>query len=507
MMTTRESRLEIRRMQAALLCALAIATSLLACSSRESFSRYDAERKLYKARKLAGDALSSDFKPEFLARASDAYRSIVKEYAPAANSSQSMEEIVVSAQMELSELEFRAGSFREARTDFEKAIEIAKRTPAARANAIYSIAVISEELGERAEAIAAYERFAEEFLQDDSLASTARMNARYLVTPLKLADLFSRNGRSGEAERWYREAERIYSSILQKESDESILKETRFNLLTTLLQKKNWKRALDFAAALRELYPEPADASKILFIEAKINEAGLKNLEESRALYLSIADRFPKSENAAAAILAAASIDRRAGRSEEARKLYQRTIQEYRERIGECVEANWQLAEMDEKDGLWEEASLRYKKIYSDYPETLQGFEAPLRIAKTYDLRGEKDAAAAAYERAIEHYKKLAEGQRRPSTKIMAEQYFIRALSEAKRWRETAERLTKLPDIYPDYEPFKANYLSAASIYEKELNEPENAVRTLELCIAKYPGTDLARSAEKELTRLKRGRK
>ena len=86
----------------------------------------------------------------------------------------------------------------------------------------------------------------------------------------------------------------------------------------------------------------------------------------------------------------------------------------------------------------------------------------------------------------------------------MAEQYVVRTLTEDKRWKAAAERLTAIPDRYPDYSPFRENYLRAASIYEKELGDRESAIRVLETCAAKYSETELAGAVRKEIARLKR---
>ncbi|HVO76611.1 MAG TPA: tetratricopeptide repeat protein, partial [Candidatus Bathyarchaeia archaeon] len=105
---------------------------------------------------------------------------------------------------------------------------------------------------------------------------------------------------------------------------------------------------------------------------------------------------------------------------------------------------------------------------------------------------------------ALAHYDEIASPGRPTATRIMAEQYAVRALVEDKRWEEAAKRLVALPDRYPEYSPFRENYLQAASIYDKELGDRQRAEATLETCVARYPNTDLARAASKELARLKR---
>jgi tetratricopeptide (TPR) repeat protein len=484
---------------------VAAALLLAACGPGRDSERYAAEKKLFKARKLKEDLYAGGMRSEFLVKAAEAYRAVVREHGGSAGTIAGIEVIVVSAQMELAELEYRGRLLREARVDFEKAMELAKNVPAAFANALYSAGVISEELGESAQAARYYERFSERFLATDSLALTVRMNPRYLVAPLKLADLADRRGDKEGSRRWLKEAERVFSSVIEREKDPALLKETRYNLLAAYLQEKNWTKGLAFVNELKELYRDnPQDLSSLLYLEAKINEDGLDNRSKALSLYLSVAGDYPKGREAPDALLAAAGIHRKADRLDEAAKLYTKVVDECKDRVSSVVEAQWQLAHIEELKGDPEAAALRYRSIYSDYPETLQGFEAPLRIAFMYRERGALDAAKAAGNEALEHYEKLLSGERPPAAKIMAEQYVIRALTEDKQWKAAAERLTAIPDRYPDYSPFRENYLRAASIYEKELGDREHAIQVLETCAAKYPGTELAGAALKELARLKR---
>jgi len=484
---------------------VAAALFLAACGPGRDSERYAAEKKLFKARKLKEDLYAGGMRSEFLAKAAESYRAIVREYGDSADTVAGIEEIVVSAQMELAELEYRGRLLREARDDFERAMELAKNVPAALANALYSAGVISEELGESAQAARYYGRFSERFLAADSLALTVRMNPRYLVTPLKLADLANRQGDGEGSRRWLKEAERVFSSVIAQEKDPALLRETRYNLLAAYLQEKDWMKGLAFTNELKDLYRDnPQDLSSLLYLEARINEDGLDKPSKALALYLSVADDYPKGREAPDALIAAAGIHRKAERLEEAAKLYERVADEFKDRIPSVVEAQWQLAHIEERKGDPEAAALRYRSIYADYPETLQGFEAPLRIAFIYRERGARDAANAACDKAIEHYEKLLSDERPLATKIMAEQYVIRALTEDKRWEAAAERLTAIPDRYPDYSPFRENYLRAASIYEQELGDKEHAEKVLETCVAKYPKTELAGAALKELARLKR---
>jgi len=498
-----DGRLSAGRIALALAAVIVVA-SFGSCGERGG-PRYAAERELFKARKVRDELLANGVRREFVEKAVEGYRKVVTTYGPSVGVA-GVAQIVISAQMELAELEFRAGMPRQARDDFEEAVALADSVPAARANAIYSAAFISEELGERSRAFDLYDRFLREYLGENAIALTAAMNKRYLVTPLKLAALAADLGRKDEAARRLEEAARLYRSFIDREKDETLVKEARFDLLTAYLQGMKWSEALALVGDMKKRYGDPADASSLSFIEAKVREEGLRETARASGLYMALADAYPKSREAPMALLHLAAVRRDAGDLAGARTLYARVIDGYGDRSAEAVEAEWQTALLDERAGSWDEASLRFKSIYARYPETIQGFEAPLRLANSYRDKGEADAAEAAYTQALEHYEKLIAGEHPMSTKIMAEQYAVRTLIEERLWSQAIARLTRLPDRYPDYTPFRGNCLRAASIYERELHDTAGAARVLGACATRYAGSEFAEAAERELARMRGGR-
>jgi tetratricopeptide (TPR) repeat protein len=128
--------------------------------------------------------------------------------------------------------------------------------------------------------------------------------------------------------------------------------------------------------------------------------------------------------------------------------------------------------------------------------------EAPLHIARHYREAGETDAARAAFERAERLYQRLASERYSETIRVFAEEYLVRALAEQGRWDEAAAGLIALPGRYPGYQRFMGNLLMAASIYENELGDDRRAVETLRLCLARYPGTDLAAEAQRQIARI-----
>jgi tetratricopeptide (TPR) repeat protein len=491
------------REAALLLVSLVLSCSLiLGCGDGENTKRYDAEKSLFNARKMRDDIFRGSIREPFLEKAIRNYRDIVTEYSGSMAEIEGLDEIVVTAQMELAELEFRTGLLDEALEDFDKAIDLAGDIPPARANALYSCGVINEELRNPEGAIAYYERFAGDYLADSRLPGTARMNMRYLVTPLKLFGLHGSIGNEEEAAAWLGRAEEIYNLMIQNEQNEAIRKEISFNLLTVYLQGRQWKRSIEYIEELEKAYGDDQNRPSLVFVEATVEKDGFGNDDGAFNLFMTIYGEYPKSVEAPRALLAAADIRFNEKRYAEAREFYRKVIDEYFDSTPEVVQAEWQTARLLEKSGKWSDASLKYKEIYQNYPRTEQGLKSPLMIIRNYRDKDQPDAARAAYNQAVEHYERLISSQDPAAVKILAESHLVTAHADMGRWEEAADLLLRLPEKYPGYPRFRGNYLMAASIYEKELGDSKRAAETLRICMERYPGSPLAAEAERQYRRL-----
>ncbi len=475
---------------------------LQGCGNSDESPRYQAEKALFKARKMREDLAGGTIKDPFLDRALESFRAIVKDYREDMLEVEGLEEIVVSAQMDLAELEFRTGRFEASRKDFEEAITLAAGVPPARANAIYSCGVISEEMQESQRAIEYYERFVKEYFAEENFTETAAWNDQYMLVPLTISKLYSALGKKEEASRWMQQSEVLYTMLIEATDRENVRKGARFNLLTAYLEGKKWQRSIDHIEELKRLYDGGPDIPGLLFIEAMITDNGFGRSGEAIERYKSIRETYPDSREAPRALLAAADIHKRENRYDDALELYRTVTKSYREAAAEVVQAEWQIAEILAAQGKWNEASLKYKEIYQNFPRSEQGLKAPLAVIRNYLDKKEQDAARAAYEQALDHYERLISGQVPFMVKVLAESHVVTAHGLMERWEEAAARLLQLPDKYPRYPRFWGNYLMAASIYERELGKPDKAVEVLEQCIERFPGTALAAEAEKQHKRL-----
>ncbi len=476
------------------------------CGSGGKSPGYEAEKALFEARKHAGELTFPNLNREFLDRTLAAYRKIIEDYTGETGSIEGLDLIVVTAQMELAELEFRASMFDDARKDFLHAYEIAGNVPAARANALWSAAFISRESGDTAEALRLFTKFHEEYLSGEKILATARLNRRYLLTPIRIAEICNVMADTDCAGKWLGEAEMTYRHVIRSNASEELRKEARYNLVSTYLLGEEWTKARNTIREMRKIYGNEADIPSLLYLEARVELDGFGNRESAVSVLDRIVTEHPRSKEAPTALLMKGNIFLDEGKYDDAASAYNMVLEEYGGTGPETVEAAWQLAILEERRKNWIEASLHYKSVYTSFPTTIQGLEAPLRIAAHYKGIGETEAMEAAYERAAEHYEHLSSLQYSETIRIVAEEYHVRTLIEQERWEEAAGRLLALPGRYPQYHSFKENCLMAASIYENRLGDPERAAEILQSCAARYPGTPLAAEALKQFERIRESR-
>lgn len=490
-------------MTAAAVVLTAAMTICPGCGSEEKSPIYEAEKALFEARKHAGELTFPTLNREFLDRTLTTYRKIIEDYAGDTGTVEGLDLIVVTAQMEIAELEFRAVMLDAARKDFLHAYEIAGNIPAARTNALWSAAFISRESGDTAEALRLFTKFHEEYLSGEKILDTARLNRRYLLTPIRIAEICGETANTDCADRWLGEAEKVYRHVIRSNASEELRKEARYNLVSTYLLGREWTKARNTIREMRKIYGNQADIPSLLYLEARVELDGFGNRESAVSVFDRIVTEHPRSKEAPTALLMKGNIVLYEGRYDDAAAAYNRVLEEYGGRGPETVEATWQLAILEERRENWIEASLHYKSVYTNFPTTIQGMEAPLRIAAHYSGTGDTDALEAAYDRAAEHYKRLSSLQYSETIRIVAEEYHVRTLIERERWEEAAGRLLALPGRYPQYHIFKENCLMAASIYENELGDAGRAAEILQSCAAKYPGTPLADEAQRQFDRIR----
>jgi TolA-binding protein len=238
-------------------------------------------------------------------------------------------------------------------------------------------------------------------------------------------------------------------------------------------------------------------------MRANVYHTGLNDVARASDLYRELYETYPAAPEASSAMLLDAALSLRLGRVEQAETLYKQVLDDYGNRPQAVAEARWQIAFIAEERGDWQEASLHYKAITDAYPTTLYGLESPLRVAAGFARLGEPEAAAAAYQRALQGYQRIVDDHHPTATRLSAEDYILQVYVRQKQWDAAIQHLTHLVQKYPNHTAIlQGNYVTAAAIYADELNDREKAIEMLRQCIDLYPESSTANVARERLDKL-----
>jgi tetratricopeptide (TPR) repeat protein len=477
----------------------------LGCSGSEDRIRHKAERRLFEADKVRSEWARSSNRENsrFVDRAIGEYRSIVDDFGDQTDI-EGVKTAVITAQLRLAEIELQTGRILAALDDLEEAAKHeGPDVNEARVFAIYRAAEVAEAIGDNNRAVTLYERFTRDYLESDDLHGRESIPPNYLTTPLKLAQL-ARSADSPHVEAvWLQKAEALYGSLIETDTRPAIVKQAEFNLLTTYVQQQRWQNALALLDTLAHKYTDTSDQVGVRFMRANVYHTGLNDVARASDLYRELYETYPAAPEASSAMLLDAALSLRLGRVEQAETLYKQVLDDYGNRPQAVAEARWQIAFIAEERGDWQEASLHYKAITDAYPTTLYGLESPLRVAAGFARLGEPEAAAAAYQRALQGYQRIVDDHHPTATRLSAEDYILQVYVRQKQWDAAIQHLTHLVQKYPNHTAIlQGNYVTAAAIYADELNDREKAIEMLRQCIDLYPESSTANVARERLDKL-----
>lgn len=490
------------------LTAVALSLLLGACARNANSPRYRAERDLYQARKLQGELAKETLlaRSHFVQQVLDSYRHIVDQYSQYRESSPEVAKIVASAQISLAELEYKVGMYKDAITDYQHAVDLSDGMRELHARATFNAAYLLQQVGDTNAAIAMYEQFYNDYL-DDTWRWTTKHEARYLSAPLSLAELESGRGDAAAERKWLERSEALYKDVIADFHDTQTLRRVYFDLLTAHLQLRRWQDALADVRLLRDKYSSQENLSSLAFLEARIYRDGLGEKQEALNRFEQLARDYSGTQDAAKALLAAAGMRMASGDVDGAEALYRSVTRDYQGAPVSASEAEWDLAEIEKKRGDWDQAVLRYKAIMGRYPDTPRGLEAPLALAVGHRDRGYADVAANAFDQARTQYEKIIQSQTTsPLVRVRAEEQLVKLTIERKQWKKAVDLLVSLPDRYPWYPRFHTAFLDASAICEKELGDTTSALEYLRAAADRYPDTKVATMAHDAMRRLQSGR-
>lgn len=187
---------------------------------------------------------------------------------------------------------------------------------------------------------------------------------------------------------------------------------------------------------------------------------------------------------------------------EAARDELQTVILNFSNKPEVAAKAQFAIGKIYEFEKDLETAEKEYIELYSRFPTTREGLMSPLYVAEMYKRQQMTEESAAAYHKALTHYReKLAEfGEIRFSAVL--QNYIALTYASQGSWNEAVSHWQHLIETYADSQLVGPTYLTLGEIFYEKIKERTKAIEYLRLAAEKYPDTEIALRAQSKLVQI-----
>lgn len=483
-----------------------VALLLAGCGDSALSVRYQAERDLWKARRMGVRIQSQpDAAGPLVEKAIAAYARILEEYPPSrVDQSEEAEQVAAiraAAVLGLSRLHVST------RNDWRAASEVlmANRLTApdnmdATIRIHAELLRVLQESGSSDTLVLVLEEMLDTIPPADEEGNPI---ALVLDAPMQIVEIEESMGRTEEAAARL-EIAQIYLEEVQRDHDGKPVAVAARLHQANILVKQGRYQAADELLAQAALMPRAEDyVPGILFTRASVRQQGLADQAGAISLLKRLQSEYPDDPRAPGALLQIGIAYQADGRPDSALATFDRVEQAYPAKVEVISQAQLLAGNVVEVQGRWDEALSRYRSVSARFPRTTSGLLAPLQIAAHYEKEGDRAATEATLIDAAAEYERIARelGGDPGSREIVlaALDHLADAWYRLGRWDDAVRvLLTRAEDFPTDYRSPLA-FVRAASIQEERLNDPQAAVATLERLAERYPDLPLTRRAKEKI--------
>lgn len=502
---TRTSRLLAAAVTAGLLAALVVCGA--GCGRAELADRYEAERMAWQAGKLvramrSNPELATD---EMRAEVEKSYKAIVRRFPP----------IGEPLTDEASDIASIAGQSRLAlaamaaeRGDTDRAIEL---FASVRDSYAFDRRLVVEAHLAAGNAYEAADRWPAAAREYEALTAAWPPAAnpsdppdpRILRTPLKVAAGYAVRGERALAVDGFAKARAYYDKWIRNWEGSPTAKLALELKGESFAQEGRFAEAAETFELFDARHGDERNRAAIWLRLAEIYATGLGKAAKARDYYLKVAESYPEDVPGATASIALAGLDIEDGKYAQARARLEQVLARFKDERTVAATALHYLALSLELDGNWESAATRYNALAQEHPTTLYGLMAPLHVARHYRDAGAADAAARAFERAVQQYERIIVDSESTPAELAARNYLVEARLDQGEWAKAAEALVETAERFEESEAAPGVLMQAAELYASKLNDTGKAKETLERVVAAYDGSKAAEEAAARLEALK----
>ena len=270
------------------------------------------------------------------------------------------------------------------------------------------------------QAIASYEKLRKDHSQggkkellptDKRMGEAIDLYATLFPTDPEIANILYKNGQLFYDYGEYDEAVKRFGLIVEKYPKKEVAAAAGDKILESLNKAHDYENVESWARRLLKVpaFQSAADQQRLskLVIDAGM-KAGEQKAESDPSgaaeIYVSLANEFPTTPRATAALTNAATLYVKAGKPEEAVKLDAILVDKYPQ-ASETPAAAWSAGKLYEQAALWDQAAKFYQTLADRYPKDTHAADALFNAGLLREHLGETQTAIAAYSQYAQRYK------------------------------------------------------------------------------------------------------
>ena len=246
---------------------------------------------------------------------------------------------------------------------------------------------------------------------DKRMGEAIDLYATLFPTDPEIANVLYKNGQLFYDYGEYDEAVKRFGLIVEKYPKKEVAAAAGDKILESLNKAHDWQNVESWARRLLKVpaFQSPGDQQRLgkLVIDAGM-KAGEEKADKDPAgaaeIYVSLANEFPTSTRATAALTNAATLYVKAGKPEEAVKLDGVLVEKYPQ-ASEAPAAAWAAGKLYEQAALWDQAARFYQTLADRYPKDTHAADALFNAGLLREHLGDTQAAIAAYSQYAQRYK------------------------------------------------------------------------------------------------------
>ena len=449
-------------------------------------SQYASEKLFWQAKQVTKKVTQNKSLDKL---STDDYQKIIAAYGKVAERCP-LELLAAQSQFIITQLYVLQGQYSQAQEELIKIRQNFSRNSKIASQALFMIGNLYERQGDWEAAASEYEKVRDLY----------PMSELGLKVPISIAQHYQREKEELQAEKAYKQAIRNYQEIIDEYSGTRFAPIIMDYLALSYLNQGRWDEAIGVWESITKEYPETPMAAKSLLASGEIYAKQLRDPEKSIKHYEDFIQQYPDSKLVKQVKFQIGRLYLDKGDIEEARQVFSQIIKDYPKEAELCASARAMLANCYEREGNGALAIKEYQQIRRDYFKTKLALAAPFFIARCYlNIIADKDKAVDAFAEAIAKYKKIIEEEQDVPLIMEAGRFMSLCYIQQQQWNEAIDTLYSLATKYPDDSRAQLFLLDIATIYQRELAEPDKAMQIYEQLIDRYPSSRIATFAKMQL--------